>query len=290
LCPFWDRQLTRRRTIFSSNDFGPSQAYCESHPQSQSGFHMKRFRPAPFLVALTALGALAPVGKAQPTVDVGSFARTSGSPSPSATHPQLDLTYRRPTERAKIRNHLFDTFGSYPIAGGAILGAVNQADKTPPEWGKGARAYGRRVGSDFSTAMVTTTTCYALAEAFREARLYYRCECGGVFRRPGHAVISTVTARRGDDAHRHLSFPLLIAPYEGTVTAVDGWYPSRYSIKDAPRMCNYDLLALAGGNIARESTYGGPHTRFRRGGALYVSGNGPGSQLEPLSHCYERQH
>ena len=68
-------------------------------------------------------------------------------------------------------------------------------------------AYGERVGSVFGIALVTTTTRYALAEAFREDTLYYRCECDGFLRRLDHALISTVTARGGDNGHRHLSFP-----------------------------------------------------------------------------------
>jgi hypothetical protein len=91
-----------------------------------------------------------------------------------------------------------------------------------------------------------------LAKAFREDTLYYRCECAGVFRRLGHAVISTVTSRRGDDGHRGWSFPAIVAPYAGTMTAVYGWYPSRYGVKDGLRMGNYALLAFVGGNIARD--------------------------------------
>ena len=67
-------------------------------------------------------------------------------------------------------------------------------------------AYGERVGSVFGIALVTTTTRYALAEAFREDTLYYRCECDGFVRRMDHALISTVTARVGDDGHRRFSF------------------------------------------------------------------------------------
>jgi len=223
---------------------------------------MMRLRVVPFLVALATLGTLTPVGKAQSAVDAESSSSSAAAPSSSTTKPQLDLTYRRPTEKTKIRNYLFDTFGPYPIAGAAILGAINQAHKTPPEWGQGAGAYEERVGSDFGIAMVTTTTRYALAEAFREDTLYYRCECKGIFRRLGHAVLSTVTARRDDDGHRRLSFPSLVAPYAGSMTAVYGWYPGRYGFKDGMRMGNYDLLAFVGGNIAREFIYGGRHTLF----------------------------
>jgi hypothetical protein len=226
---------------------------------------MKRFlRVVPSLIVLAGLGALAPLGKTQSAAAGSSSVLTAVSPSPSTTGRKLDLTYSRPTERTKLRNYFFDTFGPYPIAGAAILGAINQADKTPPEWGQGASPFGERVGSDFGIAMVTTSTRYGLAKAFGEDTLYYRCECKGVFRRLSHAVISTVTARRGDDGHRRLSFPALVAPYAGTMTAVYGWYPSRYGIKDGLRMGNYALLAFVGGNIAKEFIYGGRHTLFGR--------------------------
>ncbi len=74
------------------------------------------------------------------------------------------LAYRRPTEKTKLRNYFFDTFGPHAVAGSAVLGGIDQADNGPPEWGQGARAYGERVGSDFGIAMATTTTRYALAK------------------------------------------------------------------------------------------------------------------------------
>jgi hypothetical protein len=223
---------------------------------------MKRMRVVPFLIASTCLGALAPIGNAQSSAGEGSSSSNVASHFSSPTPARLDLTYNRPTEKTKLRNYLFDAFGPYPIAGAAVLGAINQAHNTPPEWGQGFKAYSERAGSHFGIALATTTTRYALAEAFREDTLYYRCECKGVFRRMEHALVSTVTARRGADGHRRLSFPALIAPYAGTMTAVYGWYPGRYDAKDGLRMGNYALLAFAVGNVAREFIYGGPHTLF----------------------------
>jgi hypothetical protein len=223
---------------------------------------MKRFRIGLLLIPFAGLAVFAPVGKAQSALASGLSSSTTAPSSISATHPQLTMTYKRPTERTKLRNYFFDTFGPYPIIGAAMLGGINQADKTPPEWGQGAGAYGERVGSDFGIAMVTTTTRYTLAKVFREDTLYYRCDCKGVARRLGHAVISTVTARRGEDGYRRFSFAALAAPYAGSMTAVYGWYPSRYGAKDGLRMGNYTLLAFVGENIAREFIYGGPHTLF----------------------------
>ena len=218
---------------------------------------MKMRRIVLLLLVIAALPVLA---KAQSLVDSGESSSGTVDLSVSTASPQPDLTYMRPPQATKLRNYLFDAFGPYPIVGAGLAAGINQADRTPPEWGQGAKGYSKRFGSDFGIAAVTTTTRYALSEAFHEDTLYYRCECKGVFRRLGHAVISTFTARRGDDGHRVFSFPDLVAPYAGTMTAVYGWYPGRYNYKDGFRMGNYSVLGYVGGNIALEFLYSGPHS------------------------------
>jgi len=208
------------------------------------------------MVLLLATATL-PLVKAQSLADSpGTVAST-----PSA---QAELTYTRPTEKTKLHNYFFDTFGPYPIVGAAFVAGVNQAYNSPPEWKQGAEGYGKRFGSDLGIAAVSTTTRYALAEALREDTLYYPCECKGILRRFNHAVFSTVTARRGEDGHRVFSIPSLLAPYAGTMTAVYAWYPGRYNAEDALRMGNYTLLGYVGGNLALEFLYGGPHTLLSR--------------------------
>jgi len=199
--------------------------------------------------------------KAQALVDSED---SSGSAVLSTSTPLPDLTYIRPTQKTKLHNYVFDAFGPYPIVGAAFAAGINQGQNTPPEWKQGAEGYGKRFASDFGIAAITTTTRYTLAEAFREDTLYYRCECKGVFPRLGHAVISTFTARRGEDGHRVFSIPALIAPYAGTMTAVYAWYPGRYEAADALRMGNYTLLGYVGGNIALEFLYSGPHSLLSR--------------------------
>jgi hypothetical protein len=217
------------------------------------------------LLGVAGLAVLPPLAMAQAPADSD---HSSGAPvlpsSPGATRRQLLLTYTRPTEKTKLRNYFFDAFGPYPIAGAAIAAGINQAERTPPEWEQGAEGYGKRFGSNFAIAAVSTTSRYTLAKAFGEDTLYYRCECKGVFRRLNHAVISTFTARRGDDGHRVFSFPALVAPYAGTMTAVYGWYPGRYNAMDGFRMGNYSLLGYVGGNLAVEFLYSGPHSWLSR--------------------------
>jgi hypothetical protein len=215
------------------------------------------------LLAFGGLAALSMLAKAQSLGDSGGSSSAAVS-LVSAAAPLPDLTYMRPTEKTMLRNYAFDAFGPYPIVGAGLAAGVHQAYNAPPEWKQGAEGYGKRIGSDFGIAAVTTTTRYALSEAFREDALYYRCECKGVFPRLRHAVISTLTARRGDDGHRVFSIPALVAPYAGIMTAVYGWYPGRYDYKDGFRMGNYSLLWYAGGNIALEFLYSGPHSWLSR--------------------------
>jgi hypothetical protein len=170
----------------------------------------------------------------------------------------------RPTQKTKLSNFVFDAFGPYPIAGSAVAAGINQFTNSPPEWNQGVEGYSKRLGSDFGIAAVGTTTRYAFAEALHEDTLYYRCECQGIFPRLRHAVFSTFTARRGVDGHRVFSFPALVAPYAGSMTAVYGWYPDRFGAKDAFRIGNYNLLTYAGGNIALEFFYSGPHSLLSR--------------------------
>jgi len=197
---------------------------------------------------------------AQSLVNAGDSSGIVVNPTPAPP----DLIYTRPTQRTKLRNYVFDAFGPYPIAGAAFAAGIGQAYNTPPEWKQGAEGFGKRIGSAFGIAAVSTTTRYGLAQAFKEDTLYYRCECKGVFPRLRHAVVSTLTARRGEDGHRVFSVPALIAPYAGSMTAVYAWYPGRYDGKDALRMGNYTMLGYVGGNIALEFLYGGPHSLLHR--------------------------
>jgi hypothetical protein len=183
---------------------------------------------------------------------------------PATTSAQLDLTYERPTQRTMIANYGFDAFGPYPIVGAGIAAGINQLSNAPPEWKQGALGYGKRFGSDFGIAAIGTTTRYGLSEAFREDAMYYRCECRGFLLRLRHAAISTLTARRGADGHHVFSFPALVSPYAGSMTAVYSWFPGRYGAKDAFRMGNYTMLGVVGENISLEFFYSGPHSLLSR--------------------------
>lgn len=172
-------------------------------------------------------------------------------------------SYRPPSEAEKIRRFEFDAFGPYAFANAALAAGFQQATNSPPEWGGGMDAFGARVASNFGIQLVTTTTRFGMAQILHEDTAYYQCDCSGFFPRFRHALVSTVTARRGYDGHTAFSFSGLISPYAGTMTAL-AWYPDRYGVKDGFRMGNYNLAGQAAGNLVREFIYGGPHSLFAR--------------------------
>jgi hypothetical protein len=242
---------------------------------------MKMRRALCSIATLALLAAFQPSANAQTSSDSISSSESSSSsasilsnntPSedttPKPANPEPDLTYVRPSERDKLKTYAFDSFGPYAFLGSALSAGISQGESAakatnagiPPDWGQGWDSYGARFGSEFGINLVTQTTRYGLAEAFRQDTIFYRCECTGFLPRLKHALISTVTARKGEDGHRVFSPPALIAPYAGTEAAALLWYPHRYEAMDGFRMGNYNMLAQAALNLALEFIYGGPHT------------------------------
>ncbi len=255
----WGRTLTTSMLTWTSAHLGDCRKGLVGRPDSLSIkmlFNKKVQRATLLFSFAMILFTLPDIARSQSVVPSSD----SSIGAESTTSAKLDLTYVRPTQRTMGSNYAFDAFGPYPIGGAALAAGINQFTNSPPEWHQGVEGYSRRFGSDFGIALVGTTTRYGLAEALKEDTLYYRCECRGVFPRLRHAVLSTLTARRGEDGHRVFSIPALVAPYAGSMTAVYGWYPNRFGAMDGFRIGNYNLLIYMGGNVALEFFYSGPHS------------------------------
>jgi hypothetical protein len=248
---------------------------------------MKMCRRVFLLVAIGSFAISQTSAWGQSSSGAGTPAQSQTQAPPAQTAPPSSSssmsttpTYHRPTEKEKLKNYAFDSFGPYAILGSLAIGGIQQAKTAnatphnpgiPPDWGQGWDAYGARVGSNFGIHLITQSARYTLAQVFREDTIYYRCECSGFLPRLKHALISTVTARRGEDGHRVFSFPAIAAPYAGTEAAALLWYPGRddlrprgYGAMDGFRMGNYNLLIQSGMNVALEFVYGGPHTFLGR--------------------------
>ena len=165
---------------------------------------MKIRKILPGLLVIANLAALAVLAKAQ------SLLVPENSPALLPAPSRRNSASRTRVRRRERRSATTSSTRSARIPSPAPRSGRDLA-KPPIRPGVGARpeGYSRRFGSDFGIAAISTTTRYALSEAFKEDTLYYRCECKGVLPRLRHAVISTLTARRGEDGHRVFSFPPL---------------------------------------------------------------------------------
>ncbi|HEY6267114.1 MAG TPA: hypothetical protein VIX11_02360 [Candidatus Acidoferrum sp.] len=98
---------------------------------------MSKLGVVSLLAAITGLGILAPLDRAQSSIAPGTSSPiVAESPSTTPDHALVDPSYKSPTEKTRLRTYFFDAFGPYPIAGAALIAAVNQGEKTPPEWGR----------------------------------------------------------------------------------------------------------------------------------------------------------
>lgn len=159
--------------------------------------------------------------------------------------------YVRPDFHERLRNFEASTFGLPEMTTVVLGAAISQANYVPREWGQGWGAYGQRLASHFGSSLTEGATNLALGEALRLDTKYYPCACKGFWPRVKHALLSSVTARAGEDGRRVFSPPAIAAPYAGAFAAL-AWYPARYNAKDAFRTGNYDLLDAVSMKLALE--------------------------------------
>jgi hypothetical protein len=168
--------------------------------------------------------------------------------------------YIQPTEDQKFHSFVANAVGPVAFAGASMAGAIDQAFNFPKEWGQGLKGYGARVGSNLGISMVTATSQYGIAEAFREDTTYYRCTCTGALHRLWHAALGSVTSRRGSDGHLGFSPALTISPFIGPLVAANTWIPTHDGLRLGYHMGEHNLLGQLAQNEALEFIYGGPNT------------------------------
>jgi hypothetical protein len=109
------------------------------------------------------------------------------APVPSGEAPRLQ----------RFGEYIQFTAGFGPVLSEAAGAAISQLENSPLEWGQGAGGYARRFGSNLAYNAVRQTAAYGTSLAFREDNRYFAARGGSsVWARVGHALASSVTARR----------------------------------------------------------------------------------------------
>jgi hypothetical protein len=156
----------------------------------------------------------------------------------------------RLNQKARFQQYLLFTAGPLPLLGELAGSGINQWTNTPPEWGQGWGAYGKRLGSNLAYNAVRQTITYGISAALDEDNRYFSSHKHG-FARIGYAVISTVAARKSDG--RRVFSISSVAGVAGASAISSIWGPPSYKgIGNMSKNAGISLGVTAGFNIFRE--------------------------------------
>lgn len=147
-----------------------------------------------------------------------------GPIGPVEAHPpKVDQSPEGLSLDARFDIYMKSTFGpqSFP---GTIFGAEwGQWRKNPPEWGTGAKGFGRQFASGYGRNIVSNTFQFGVAAADGEDPRYPQSGERGIWRRVRHAVAYTFVSRRvgGGTTFAWSRF----AGRYGSALVSNAWYP-----------------------------------------------------------------
>jgi hypothetical protein len=98
----------------------------------------------------------------------------------------------KPPQKTLLQ-HLFSVRG-FGLAG--VSSAIQHIRVRPEEWGSNIGGFGKRYASSFGHHLVKGTVQFGLAKALHEDLKYYPSQAKGFRPRVGHALLSTVYARK----------------------------------------------------------------------------------------------
>ena len=156
----------------------------------------------------------------------------------------------RPAAAERFRNFLIDSAGPVVLLETIAWAAAAQVSETPPEWGGGAKGFGKRYASLVGQGLIQESVTYGLSEALAVDSRFHKSRKRGFLPRAGEAVIQSVTSHRAD-GRRVVSAPLL-AGYAAGGLGMMAWYPDGYTYRTGLRYGGVALASRAGVNLIRE--------------------------------------
>jgi hypothetical protein len=154
------------------------------------------------------------------------------------------------TQKERLKLFFARTAGLNPIVASAAGSGFSQWLDSPPEWGQGAEGYGKRVAHRLAFGAVRNGIAYAASAVFEEDTRYFASGKTTAQGRIAYALLSPVTARRGEK--RTVS----VAGVGGIVGAAlisRAWSPESWrSASDVGACIGLTYAGTAGFNVFRE--------------------------------------
>ena len=155
------------------------------------------------------------------------------------------------TEKLRFQQYWLNTVGPVAIVGEGFGAALGQWRNQPKEWGQGAGAYGKRIGSNLAYNGIRQTITYASSAALHEDNRYFVSVEKGTWARTKYALASTVMARK-PDGHRKVSFSA-VSGIAGASILSSTWGPQSWKgPKNIVQDAGISLATNAAFNIVRE--------------------------------------
>ena len=201
-------------------------------------------------IAAAALIAPSPI-RAQQTTAGATNEPASSLPSPAFAAQPLVPSYSPPTPRERLADFTHVATSPYTFLKTVAVAGYTQYENDPPDWGKTASGFGRRVGVEYTRFIVESGSGDLIAAAMHQDVAYHPCDCSSLGHRFRHALLASFTARAGDDGHYTFSPAPIAAPYIAGFSEL-AWYPPRFGWKDAVRFGSYNFVFDIGGNLTHE--------------------------------------
>ena len=133
----------------------------------------------------------------------------------------------------------FTTPGIYLKSG--FIGLIEQANRTPQEWGGGVEGYGRRVASNYGQYLIQNSFSAGGNALLQYEPRYDRCQCAGLWPRTRHALLRNLLTYNQTEQEVRPQFALYGAAFASGMIA-STWKPR----SEVWRQGSYGMLTQAG--------------------------------------------
>lgn len=155
------------------------------------------------------------------------------------------------TPAQRFHDYVMSAVGPVPIFSAAAGAGISQGIDSPPEWGQGARGYGKRFANNFAYNAVRNTLTFGISAALHEDNRYFASENRAVGRRLLHALTSPAIAHK-DDGRAAVSVSSWVG-IAGASALSRTWAPGSWQGMDnVGRSIGFTYAGMAGLNVARE--------------------------------------